>query len=230
MQGIKILKSVEFYDWKLDSCRPVSWIRVGSSARGGKNHDMHSAVHLGIVLAGTHAGSYGNSEITLQSSEVYLTAPWEPHCTLPGSEDRRILLINLDDTTLENFFFTGREKLAALFAMPPVERMSCINQSAGRDALLANVFSWVAAVSFAYVTNRVWVFASTAKGAKAVLKELAAFFGGRLMTLGFEELVLFLLIHLAHWDSTLVKVLAQIGVLVLNFVISKWLVFTKKAA
>lgn len=98
------------------------------------------------------------------------------------------------------------------------------------DALLANVFSWVAAVSFAYVTNRVWVFASTAKGAKAVLKELAAFFGGRLMTLGFEELVLFLLIHLAHWDSTLVKVLAQIGVLVLNFVISKWLVFTKKAA
>ena len=139
MQGIKILKSVEFYDWKLDSCRPVSWIRVGSSARGGKNHDMHSAVHLGIVLAGTHAGSYGNSEITLQSSEVYLTAPWEPHCTLPGSEDRRILLINLDDTTLENFFFTGREKLAALFAMPPVERMSCINQSAGRDALLANV-------------------------------------------------------------------------------------------
>ena len=134
------MKSVEFYDWKLSADRPVSWLMAGGSARGGgKSHDMHSAVHLGIVLAGTHAGSYGNSEITLQSSEVYLTAPWEPHCTLPGSEDRKILLINLDDATLENFFFTGREKLAALFAMPPVERMQCINQSAGRRSLPGDV-------------------------------------------------------------------------------------------
>jgi len=96
------------------------------------------------------------------------------------------------------------------------------------DALLANVISWVAAVSFAYVTNRIWVFSSTAVGAKAVIREVLAFFGGRLLTLGFEELVLLLLIHFAHWDSTLVKLLAQLGVLVLNFVISKWMVFRKK--
>lgn len=98
------------------------------------------------------------------------------------------------------------------------------------DVLLANVFSWVAAVSFAYVTNRVWVFSSTAVGAKAIFREMLVFFSGRLATLGFEELVLLLLIHLAHWDSTLVKILAQIGVLVLNFIISKWLVFAKKKA
>ena len=98
------------------------------------------------------------------------------------------------------------------------------------DALLANVFSWVAAVSFAYVTNRVWVFSSTAVGGKAVLKEIVSFFGGRLMTLGFEELVLWLLIDFAHWDSLAVKILAQVGVLILNFLISKWMVFKKKKA
>ena len=130
------MKSVEFYDWKLDSSCPVSWINVGSSSRGGKNHDMHSAIHLGIILCGEHSGRYGNTEITLQQSEVYLTSPWEPHCTLPGSSDRQILLINLDNASLENFFFTGQKKLAALFAMPPRERMQCINQSPGRLSLL----------------------------------------------------------------------------------------------
>jgi len=96
------------------------------------------------------------------------------------------------------------------------------------EELIANVNCWIVCVLFQFVTNRIWVFSSTAVGAKAVIREVLAFFGGRLLTLGFEELVLLLLIHFAHWDSTLVKLLAQLGVLVLNFVISKWMVFRKK--
>ena len=130
------MKSVVSYDWKLDFRCPVSWVLVTNSGSGGRSLDMHSAIHLGIVISGTHIGRYGNSEITLQRSEVYLTSPWEPHCTLSGSEVRQILLINLDDVTLENFFFTGQKKLAAIFAMPPVERMQYINQTPGRELLL----------------------------------------------------------------------------------------------
>ena len=93
--------------------------------------------------------------------------------------------------------------------------------------LLANLISWVCAVSFAYVTNRVWVFDSQAKGA-AIVKEILAFFGGRLLTLGLEEALLLVFVTWLQFNSTVIKLIAQIVVLVLNYVISKLLVFRKK--
>ena len=95
------------------------------------------------------------------------------------------------------------------------------------DPLGANVVSWICAVSFAYVTNRVWVFASKAKGTQ-ILKEMSAFYAGRLLTLGMEEVLLLVFVTWLSFDSTLIKVLAQIVVLVLNYVISKLLVFSEK--
>lgn len=97
------------------------------------------------------------------------------------------------------------------------------------DALIANILSWVAAVSFAYVTNRIWVFSSREKGI-GILRQIGAFFGGRLLTLGLEEAVLYIGITLVEMDSLLVKILAQIIVLILNYVISKLLVFRKERA
>lgn len=94
-------------------------------------------------------------------------------------------------------------------------------------SLLANIFSWVAAVSFAYVTNRIWVFPSQEKGI-GMLREIGAFFGGRLATLALEEGILYVGITLATMDALWVKLLAQVVVLVLNYVISKLLVFRKK--
>ena len=94
------------------------------------------------------------------------------------------------------------------------------------DALIANIISWVCAVTFAYVTNRVWVFHSEARGAE-VLKEALSFYAGRLATLGIEEALLFICVTLMHWNSLYVKIAAQFIVLVLNYVISKILVFRK---
>jgi len=95
------------------------------------------------------------------------------------------------------------------------------------DPLVANLLSWVCAVSFAYVTNRIWVFHSQAKGA-AVLKEVLSFFGGRVFTLGLEELLLLVFVTWLQFNSTAIKLIAQIVVLILNYVISKLLVFRKK--
>ena len=44
----------------------------------------------------------------------------------------------------------------------------------GMNELVANVISWVLAVSTAYATNRTWVFGSKAKG-KAFWKEIVRF-------------------------------------------------------
>lgn len=95
----------------------------------------------------------------------------------------------------------------------------------GADALVANLFSWIFAVSFAYITNRTWVFESNATGRQAVLKEMGKFFSGRIATLLVEELILLVFIKWLHFDSMAVKVVAQVVVILLNYVISKlWII------
>ena len=93
--------------------------------------------------------------------------------------------------------------------------------------LLANVYSWVLAVGFAYITNRKWVFHSQAKG-KALGKELVSFYAGRLMTLGLEEAFLLVLVTWLAFPSTAVKLVAQVSVLVGNYILSKLWIFHKK--
>ena len=85
--------------------------------------------------------------------------------------------------------------------------------------LIANIISWVAAVTFAYVTNRTWVFASKEKGL-AIIQEAFAFYGGRVV-------VLYVFITLLFFPPLTVKVFAQVIVLILNYVISKLFVFKK---
>ena len=99
----------------------------------------------------------------------------------------------------------------------------------GMDPLVANIISWILAVSFAYVTNRKWVFESRAVGTGPVLREIVSFFGGRLATLGLEEVMLWVGIRLMGLDSLLVKLIAQIAVILSNYVISKVFVFRKKS-
>lgn len=91
----------------------------------------------------------------------------------------------------------------------------------------SNVISWVLAVLFAFLTNRVWVFSAPTDNAKAFWKQLFRFYGGRLTTLAVEELLLFVFITVLKINGMAVKVGAQIAVLILNFVVSKWFVFKK---
>lgn len=94
--------------------------------------------------------------------------------------------------------------------------------------LVANLFSWVITVTFAYITNRIWVFESHVKDFNGILKELVAFFGGRVVTLLIEEGVLFMGINMLSIDSIVTKIAAQIVVIVSNYFISKLIVFKKK--
>ena len=94
--------------------------------------------------------------------------------------------------------------------------------------LVANVFSWVITVAFAYVTNRTWVFESKATGLAPIVREILSFAAGRLLTLGVEEFMLFVGVTLLAFDSILVKLIAQVVVIILNYVISKFVVFRRK--
>lgn len=93
------------------------------------------------------------------------------------------------------------------------------------NELIANVISWILAVSFAYFTNRKWVFCSNTNNGFSIVKEVVSFFGGRVVTLIVEELILLIFITIMHFNSIAVKVIAQIIVIILNYVISKKIVF-----
>jgi len=93
--------------------------------------------------------------------------------------------------------------------------------------LLSNIVSWVLAVLFAYVTNRRYVFESRAQG-KAIIKEIVLFYGARLLSLGMEEIGLLALIDGLLVNKDIAKIITSFAVIILNYVLSKLVVFRQK--
>ncbi|MDR0862129.1 MAG: GtrA family protein [Oscillospiraceae bacterium] len=93
---------------------------------------------------------------------------------------------------------------------------------------LWNIISIAASILFAYVTNRKFVFNSRVSGAAAIMLEFAKFVGGRLVTFAIEAGGVPLLVEVFGVRMDLAKYAMQVIVIVVNYVISKLLVFRKK--
>ena len=96
------------------------------------------------------------------------------------------------------------------------------------SATVSNVIAWAAAVAFAYVTNKPFVFHSHDWSAGTVIPELTRFIGTRLGSGGLETLVLLVFVDLLHGNGNVWKLLTSVLVVVLNYIGSKLLVFRKK--
>ena len=91
--------------------------------------------------------------------------------------------------------------------------------------LVAEALSWTAAVLFAFVTNRTFVFRA---GDRPLWRALGLFVAARLLTLAFGEGVLFLFTTLMGYEPMAVKILSELTILALNYLFSKVLVFRRK--
>ena len=98
----------------------------------------------------------------------------------------------------------------------------------GLSASVSNVIAWVAAVAFAYLTNKPFVFKSHDWSWKTVGPELAKFVGCRVGSGLLETAVLFLTVDCLGWDGNVMKLILSVAVVILNYVGSKLLVFKKK--
>ena len=92
---------------------------------------------------------------------------------------------------------------------------------------ILTIVEFIAGVSFAYPTNRKWVFRSTNPN---ILKEAAGFVSARLTTLVIQMLLNLVIINLLHVNFYVATVVIGIIVVILNYVFSKLLVFRKKDA
>ena len=99
----------------------------------------------------------------------------------------------------------------------------------GISGAVSNVIAWVAAVVFAYLTNKPFVFKSHDWSAKVVIPELTKFVSCRVGSGLLETAIIFLTVDCLHWNGNVIKLLTSVLVVVLNYVASKLLVFKKKA-
>ena len=92
----------------------------------------------------------------------------------------------------------------------------------------SNVLAWVVAVTFAFLTNKPFVFKSKDWAWSVVWPELTKFVGCRVGSGVLETVILLVTVDILHWNGNVWKLATAVLVIILNYVGSKFLVFKKK--
>lgn len=87
--------------------------------------------------------------------------------------------------------------------------------------IFTNIISWLIAVTFAYITNKKYVFKSNGN----FLLEFIKFILSRIITLLIEVLGMYLLVKILNLNNMISKIFMQGLVIVLNYIFSKMMVF-----
>ncbi|GHU82276.1 membrane protein [Clostridia bacterium] len=91
-----------------------------------------------------------------------------------------------------------------------------------------NMVSWVVGVLFAFYPNKYLCFESYTKERKVVFKEFSAFTLSRISTLLVDMGFMYLTVTMLHFNDNIMKLIAQIAVVIGNYIISKFFVFNSK--
>lgn len=94
--------------------------------------------------------------------------------------------------------------------------------------VVSTIIAWALAVAFAFFTNKKWVFESKSYSAKTVVKESASFILSRVFTGVLDVAIMWVAVDLCAFNSTLWKLISNIIVIILNYLLSKLFVFKKK--
>lgn len=96
------------------------------------------------------------------------------------------------------------------------------------DELVANSFAWIASVLFAFITNKLFVFNSKNIDKKTLVKEVTGFIGARIVSFWMETMIMYIGINLLFINDIIVKVFSNAMVIIMNYILSKLIVFKKK--
>ncbi|MGL5259886.1 MAG: GtrA family protein [Lachnospiraceae bacterium] len=95
------------------------------------------------------------------------------------------------------------------------------------DYMTSTVISWVVAVSFAYFTNRTFVFKSKVKDRAGIIKEVTTFVTARIATGVLELILMFLFVDMIDMNDLIAKGICQFIVILSNYIFSKLFIFKK---
>ena len=97
------------------------------------------------------------------------------------------------------------------------------------DYVLKTVLSWTAAVLFAYITNKLFVFRKNNFDFIIIVKEMALFFFSRIVSLGVNVLGMYCMFDLMGINEYISKAFLSVLVVILNYIFSKIFVFTSES-
>lgn len=89
---------------------------------------------------------------------------------------------------------------------------------------LSNIVAWILSVTFAFITNKLYVFDSKETN---FLKEAISFYTLRLFSLGIDILIMFIMVSLLNINDLISKIISNIIVIVINYFTSKLITFKK---
>ena len=90
---------------------------------------------------------------------------------------------------------------------------------------ITNIISWFISVAFAYITNKKYVFNSQNKN---ITKEILKFFSSRISTLLLDIILMFTFVTILNLNDKIIKIVVAIIIIILNYILSKLLVFKTK--
>lgn len=88
--------------------------------------------------------------------------------------------------------------------------------------IYSNIIAWFLSVLFAYITNRIWVFESKSSN---IIKEASYFFAGRIFSGVLDTGLMYVFIDLLSFGDEFSKIIIQVIVVIVNYVLSKYVVF-----
>lgn len=95
----------------------------------------------------------------------------------------------------------------------------------GINNLFSNVMAWGISIVFAYITNRIFVFESKNKN---ILYEFALFVTGRGLSGILDSVLFYVLVVWLMFDDVISKIVINIIVIIINYVLSKEIIFKEK--
>lgn len=98
----------------------------------------------------------------------------------------------------------------------------------GADEMIANAAAWAISVAFAYVTNKLYVFESHVSSARALALEIFNFVLARVFSLVADQAIIWLLVKKLGLYDMACKLFSNVVVIVMNYVLSKRIIFRKK--
>ena len=91
-----------------------------------------------------------------------------------------------------------------------------------------NIAAWAVSVLFAYFVNKLFVFRSKDWTWRVALRELWQMVASRIFSLGLETGILWLFVEKLLLNEFIVKLAANVLVGIVNYVLSKFIIFNKK--
>lgn len=94
--------------------------------------------------------------------------------------------------------------------------------------LLSTIVAWLFSVLTAFFTNKQIVFGSSSWNLKILLKEGVRFFECRIGTGILEIIFMYMTVDILGWSGFIMKLIVNVIVIILNYVASKMIIFSKK--